>query len=115
MPFGAKFKGVVSSSSTSELGTVMSIISSAVGLGFLGRDGDLRAAGLLGDMGLLEGPATLPSVSKLELCSGLLFRFLEVPLSVACGVVARSISCLTSPNIKGLYGARGMSAERQAL
>jgi hypothetical protein len=112
MPFGAKI-GVVSSSSISELGTVMSIISSA--FDFLGRDGDLRAAGLLGDMGLHEGPATLPSVSKLELFSGLLFRFLDIPLSVACGVVARSISRLTSPKIKGLYGTRGMSAEQQAL
>jgi len=114
MPFGAKI-GVVSSSSISELGTVMSIISSAVGLDFLGRDGDLRAAGLLGDMGLLEGPATMPSVSKLELFSGLLFRFLDIPLSVDCGVVACSISRLTSPKIKGLYGTRGMSAEQQAL
>ena len=114
MPFGAKI-GVVSSSSISELGTVMSIISSAVGLHFLGRDGDLRAAGLLGDMGLHEGPATLPSASRLELFSGLLFRFLDIPLSVACGVVARSISRLTSPKIKGLYGTRGMSAEQPGI
>lgn len=115
MPFGTRLEGVISSSSISELGTVMSIISSAVGLGFLGREGDLRAPGFLGDMGVDEGPATLPSVSKLELSSGLLFRFLDVPVSVACGVVARSISRLTSPKMKGLCGARAMSAEQKGI
>jgi len=56
MPLGARFKEVagISSSSTSELGMVMSMIFSVIGLD---GEGVLRTSGPLGNMGLREGPA----------------------------------------------------------
>lgn len=89
----------ISSSSTSELGIVISTASSESEDAFSFLEGDFGC--LVGEEGVrgFEGPATLLNIgSTVGVHSGLLFRFLGVPLSTAGA--RRFKSCKTN----GLFG-----------
>jgi len=90
--------GVISSSSTSELGTAISIASSESEDAFTFLKGDFGS--LVGDEGLreFEGPATFPNVgSELDVRPGLLLRFLGVSWSTSWAMIAgRFTSCKTN-------------------
>lgn len=98
IPWGLRRAGLVvtSSSSISELGTAISTTSSESEDALNFFEGDF--GGLVGKQGLreFEGPATLSNTrSTLDVCSGLLFRF----LGVAWATLMR---CFTSCKTDGL-------------